>query len=239
MSIKAILTSLIIFGSCAVLSTVGSKAMAETVGSNEAVKTLGDKVDFAAIEAKFDKVKGYTIGDPYNARRLPTRRDMLIDALKKIPLYTGENLSSILYAVNNTINRRVTYGSDREVWHQYDYWASPVETMAATYGDCEDFVILKYWVLLQAGVPAEKMRFNVVFHVQLGYHMVLGVECDNNLMLLDYTAGDYINTLDEERMLTPVYAITSKGTRQFWGDRNSAPDHEHPQLDMNALLNRY
>ena len=45
-----------------------------------------------------------------------------------------------LHAVNEFFNR-MDFKSDQEHWQQYDYWATPIETLASNGGDCEDFAI--------------------------------------------------------------------------------------------------
>ena len=71
---------------------------------------------------------------------------------------TGQDESAKLAAINQFFNRRVVFASDAEVWGQTDYWASPLEMLAKGRGDCEDFVIGKYFSLLVAGVPVQHLR---------------------------------------------------------------------------------
>ena len=46
-----------------------------------------------------------------------------------------------LTRVNDFFNRRIRFDDDSAVWKQADYWATPLETLAAGAGDCEDFAI--------------------------------------------------------------------------------------------------
>lgn len=90
--------------------------------------------------------------------------------------------SAKLDAVNEFFNNRIVFASDTEVWGQSDYWASPIELLAKGRGDCEDYVIAKYFALLAAGVPAPKLRLvyvrarvgaadtAAVAHMVLAYH---------------------------------------------------------------------
>jgi predicted transglutaminase-like cysteine proteinase len=231
MSIKALLTSLIIFSCNIGILTFGNSALAET---------LADRINFAEVEAKLEKITGYTIGDTNLGGRLPTRRGFLLSALKDIPVYTGANLNALLGIVNLAVNNRVGYSTDSVLWHRYDYWASPIETMAATFGDCEDFALLKYWLLLQAGVPAHLMRINIVRHYELGIHAVLGVENGNELILLDYRI-DYLTTASETRELTPMFALTSSGSRMKWGNPDEAPAirYNEAHYSIQTIMTRY
>ena len=64
--------------------------------------------------------------------------------------------------VNDFYNARIRYDSDFAIWSQTEYWASPLETLDKGRGDCEDFVIAKYFTLVAAGVPHAKLRMAYV-----------------------------------------------------------------------------
>ena len=51
-----------------------------------------------------------------------------------------------LYQVNNFFNE-LEFVDDIDHWGKDDYWATPVEFLATEGGDCEDFVIAKYFSL--------------------------------------------------------------------------------------------
>ncbi|UUZ55187.1 transglutaminase-like cysteine peptidase [Massilia sp. H-1] len=44
------------------------------------------------------------------------------------------------------------------VWGKSDFWATPFEAMIKGKGDCEDFVIAKYFSLLALEVPDSQLR---------------------------------------------------------------------------------
>ena len=70
----------------------------------------------------------------------------------------GQDDAAKLAAINQFFNRRIVFTSDIEVWGQVDYWASPLEMLAKGRGDCEDYVIGKYFSLVVAGVPVSRLR---------------------------------------------------------------------------------
>ncbi|QOG11367.1 transglutaminase-like cysteine peptidase [Arcobacter sp. FWKO B] len=75
--------------------------------------------------------------------------------------------------INDFFNN-VKYASDIKNYGVTDYWATPFEFLARDQGDCEDYVIAKYFTLKHLGIPAHKMYFTYV-RVK-GYeeaHMVL------------------------------------------------------------------
>lgn len=67
-----------------------------------------------------------------------------------------------LRTVNDFFNRKVYFGSDAAIWGQHDYWATPLETLARSKGDCEDFALAKYATLKLLGVSGEKLRMTYV-----------------------------------------------------------------------------
>ena len=79
----------------------------------------------------------------------------------------GSDESARLSAVNEFFNRRIAFTPDIDVWSQPDYWASPLETLGKGRGDCEDYVIGKYFSLLAAGVPVATLRL-VYVRAQIG-----------------------------------------------------------------------
>ena len=66
-----------------------------------------------------------------------------------------------LNSVNDFYNG-VRYSSDKKVYNLSDYWATPFEFLGKDRGDCEDYVISKYFALLYLGVNPKKLFFTYV-----------------------------------------------------------------------------
>ncbi len=75
----------------------------------------------------------------------------------------GLNLSQLLERLRgagtltklNEVNRffnRFSYQSDLALWKERDHWATPLEFLGKHGGDCEDFVISKYFALRSLGL---------------------------------------------------------------------------------------
>jgi predicted transglutaminase-like cysteine proteinase len=58
--------------------------------------------------------------------------------------------------VNDFFNQ-TPYASDKETWGVSDYWATRYEFIGKDRGDCEDYVIAKYFTLKDLGVPTSKL----------------------------------------------------------------------------------
>lgn len=74
----------------------------------------------------------------------------------------------------NAFFNNVPYSRDIKTYGVTDYWATPFEFLGRDKGDCEDYVIAKYFILKSLGVPPSKMYMTYV-RVK-GYddaHMVL------------------------------------------------------------------
>jgi len=80
---------------------------------------------------------------------------------------------SKLRAVNQFFND-VKYRSDMKIYHHKDYWATPLEFLGKDMGDCEDYVISKYFALKYLGINPRKMFFTYVKSTKFkASHMVL------------------------------------------------------------------
>lgn len=130
----------------------------------------------------------------------------------------GQDEGAKLAAINQFFNRRVVFGTDDEVWGQADYWASPLEMLGKGRGDCEDYVIGKYFSLLVAGVPVAKLRLvyvratvggpsgEVVAHMVLAYYATPGAEPQ----ILDNLIGE-MRPASRRPDLEPVFSFNSEG----------------------------
>ena len=74
----------------------------------------------------------------------------------------------------NTFFNAVRYKSDLKVYKKKDYWATPWEFLGKDKGDCEDYVISKYFALKYLGVDKKKLFFTYVRSTKFkAPHMVL------------------------------------------------------------------
>ena len=140
----------------------------------------------------------------------------------------GRDDATKLAAVNQFFNRRIVFTSDQEVWGQVDYWASPLEMLAKGRGDCEDFVIGKYFSLLVSGVPVQHLRLvyvratiggaggETVAHMVLAYYATPGAEP----LILDNLIGE-IRPASRRPDLEPVFSFNGEGLWQGVGSQSA------------------
>lgn len=118
-----------------------------------------------------------------------------------------------LNVVNLFFNHQLRYQEDIDLWHEVDYWATPVQSLWKGAGDCEDYAIAKYFSLRHLGVPGDKLRITYVKALrQNRAHMVLTYYATPDAMplVLD-SLVDTIQPASQRTDLLPVYAFNGEG----------------------------
>jgi predicted transglutaminase-like cysteine proteinase len=64
----------------------------------------------------------------------------------------------------NLVMNGFRYAADTETTGAEDRWDTPLEFVARGAGDCEDFAIAKYFMLLEAGIAPELLRVAFAFY---------------------------------------------------------------------------
>ena len=137
-----------------------------------------------------------------------------IDAWQRL-LSTQKPLSEVeqLKVVNLFFNHQLRYQEDIDLWHEVDYWATPIESLWKGAGDCEDYAIAKYFSLRRLGVSADKLRITYVKALrQNRAHMVLTYYSSPEAMplVLD-SLMDPILPASQRQDLLPVYSFNGEG----------------------------
>lgn len=94
---------------------------------------------------------------------------------------------SRIVEINAVVNRSIFPRTDQEIYGVAEYWAYP-----KTEGDCEDFALLKQYMLERAGYPRSALLLTVVRQANGDGHAVLTVRTDR---------GDFVLDNLEERVL--------------------------------------
>ncbi len=117
---------------------------------------------------------------------------------------TAEKLEKV-----NAFFNQMRFTTDKLLWGQDDYWATRMEFIGKGAGDCEDFVIAKYFTLKQLGVPSKKLFFTYVQAVKLRQaHMVLTYykTLTSVPLVLDNLNGKILPAT-QRKDLIPVYSF--------------------------------
>ena len=86
-----------------------------------------------------------------------------------------------LVRVNRWVNETVKPMTDMDHWGVIEKWSYPTDG----YGDCEDYVLLKRKMLIDAGWPREALLVTVVRDKKGEGHAVLTVKTDKGEFVLD------------------------------------------------------
>jgi len=107
----------------------------------------------------------------------------------------------------NKFYNGVSYASDMKVYRKKDYWATPWEFLGKDRGDCEDYVISKYFALIYLGIDSKKLFFTYVRSTKFkAAHMVLTYfETPRSEPLILDNNNQKIFPASQRKDLTPIY----------------------------------
>lgn len=95
--------------------------------------------------------------------------------------------------INNRINSEIQPRTDMEMWGVNELWSYP-----ETVGDCEDYVLLKRHLLIQAGFHPSNLLITVARQPNGDGHAVLTVRTDMGDFILDNMRSDILDWRDTE-----------------------------------------
>jgi predicted transglutaminase-like cysteine proteinase len=102
-------------------------------------------------------------------------------------LLTGRAWNDLI-RVNKRVNETIRPITDLEHWGVVERWNYPDDG----YGDCEDYVLLKRRLLMQAGWPRQALLITVVRDKRGDGHAVLTVKTDKGEFILDNQNGEIV-----------------------------------------------
>ncbi len=114
-----------------------------------------------------------------------------------------------LEAVNDYFNE-TPYVPDMKVYGVSDYWATRYEFIGHDKGDCEDFVIAKYFTLKELGVPTSKlfMTYAKSITYKTGHLVLTYFETPKSMPLVLDNYNLKILPASTRTDLVPVYSFS-------------------------------
>jgi predicted transglutaminase-like cysteine proteinase len=100
---------------------------------------------------------------------------------------TGKSWKELV-RINKLVNESIKPITDLEHWGVVERWNYPDDG----YGDCEDYVLLKRRMLMQAGWPRQALLITVVRDKRGDGHAVLTVKTDKGELILDNQNEDIL-----------------------------------------------
>jgi predicted transglutaminase-like cysteine proteinase len=110
-----------------------------------------------------------------NRRDCATARSPARDVVLTTQAWTS------LVRINDWVNQSIKPITDQDHWGVVEKWSYPDDG----YGDCEDYVLLKRRMLMEAGWPREALLITVVRDRKGDGHAVLTVKTDKGEFILD------------------------------------------------------
>ncbi len=130
----------------------------------------------------------------------------------KFELKEEKNKEIILTRVNNFFNK-IEGLADFKNYKKMDYWASRKEFLIRGKGDCEDYVIAKYFTLIELGFKTKDFSLlQVEYKKQL--HLVLTYKHNKEKMVLDNINKNIIN-LKARNDFNSLYEIQSLDLKEY------------------------
>jgi predicted transglutaminase-like cysteine proteinase len=118
-------------------------------------------------------------------------------------------------AVTQSVNAAIRYTTDMQQHGVLDQWTAPLATLAAGRGDCEDYAILKYQVLRDAGTPAADLKIVLLRDTATREdHAVLAARSGERWYVLDNRRAGFYVDADLPHYL-PLFALTHDGVQLF------------------------
>jgi len=117
--------------------------------------------------------------------------------------------------INRAINLAIRPVSDLAQYGVEDHWSSPLATLAAGAGDCEDYAIAKLVALRAAGIAADDLRLVIIRETTTGEdHAVVTVKTDGRWRVLDNRTLVMIDD-SELTKYRPLFAFDAEGAKRF------------------------
>lgn len=160
-----------------------------------------------AAGALFDPPLLQQLGEKYGTAA--SRRGEALNRLVA-ELRNAERMTQ-LKEVNRFFNQ-FRYQSDEALWGRKDYWATPLEFIGRNGGDCEDYVIGKYFVLRSLGIEDRHLYLTYVKAVRENIaHMVLSYfESPTSVPLVLDNYNPAILPASRRSDLVPVYSFNAE-----------------------------
>lgn len=128
--------------------------------------------------------------------------------------------------INRDVNQAIRYVSDFQQHGVADRWSSPLETLSAGVGDCEDYAIVKFALLQATGVAEADIKLMLVRDMAVRQdHAVLAVRIDGRWLVLDNRFSRPAETAELPHFM-PLFAIDRSGVSLFAAPYAERPHHE-------------
>jgi predicted transglutaminase-like cysteine proteinase len=117
--------------------------------------------------------------------------------------------------INRAVDLAITPSSDKAQWGVTDHWSPPFETLQTHRGDCEDYAIVKYVALLQAGLSRDDVKIVILRNLlPKEDHAAVAARVDGQWLILDNRRLALVRDTDMVGSI-PKFVLDEEGTRRF------------------------
>jgi predicted transglutaminase-like cysteine proteinase len=123
--------------------------------------------------------------------------------------------------INRAADLAISPVSDEMQWGVADHWSDPFETLLSNRGDCEDYAILKYAALLEAGIPKDDVKIVILKNFFPNEkHAAVATRVDGQWLILDNRTLTLVRDTDVTRAI-PEFVLDHEGVKRFnWASQN-------------------
>jgi predicted transglutaminase-like cysteine proteinase len=117
--------------------------------------------------------------------------------------------------INRAVQLAITPTTDEAQWGVKDHWSSPLETLQTHRGDCEDYAIVKYVALREAGMSDRDVKIAIVRNVFPDeYHAVAAARVNGEWLILDNRWLTLVRDTDMRRAI-PQFVLDENGVNRL------------------------
>jgi predicted transglutaminase-like cysteine proteinase len=123
--------------------------------------------------------------------------------------------------INRAVDLAIVPTPDERQWGVADHWSAPFETLQSNRGDCEDYAIVKYVALLDAGLSPDDVKIVVLKSLfPRENHAAVAARVDGQWLILDNLHLTLVRDVDVVRSI-PEFVLDQNGARRFvWSSRS-------------------
>jgi predicted transglutaminase-like cysteine proteinase len=164
-----------------------------------------------AIENEIDREKNVLAGCRAK-QTCPSEAQSLLDIVAE---GAGRTDRARVGLINRAVDLAIRPTSDEAQWGISDHWSPPFETLRTRRGDCEDYAILKYAALLQAGMAPEDVKI-VILKLLLPNedHATVAARVEGQWLILDNRRLVLVRDSDVNGSI-PRFVLDQNGARRF------------------------
>ena len=167
----------------AVRQVAGSDRRAPPLFGMETIPVAGEvAAKWRAVEADI-KSEQEVLARCSSQEACPTVARNMLDIVAEGAGRTGRARVGL---INRAVDLAITPSSDEAQWGVADHWSPPFETLQSHRGDCEDYAIVKYVALLQAGLSQDDVKIIILRNLLPNEdHAAVAARVDGQWLILD------------------------------------------------------